>query len=214
MSFCLLSDEFRPESQAVVKQLMDKGYKCYLMTGDHKSSAESLGALLGLPKDQIFSEQSPEMKQAILKAHPQSLMVGDGINDSVALATSKVGLAVQGSMEASLKAADIYLTEPSLRGVNDVLRLGHETRRVLRRNLLFSLSYNVAGAAAALAGLINPLVAAILMPLSSATVLTLSAVGTSFLRSWGAKGSRYLEDLEKTQPSEKPSSLKNEPALI
>jgi Cu2+-exporting ATPase/Cu+-exporting ATPase len=109
-------------------------------------------------------------------------MVGDGANDALALQRAHAGIAMHGAMDLSLRAADVYLTRPDLGAVADLVVLGRETRRVLRRNFALSLAYNAIGGVLALGGWINPLAAAVLMPLSSITVLLCSAWGTAELR--------------------------------
>jgi P-type E1-E2 ATPase len=105
-------------------------------------------------------------------------MIGDGINDAAAIAAASVGIGVHGGAEACLSTADIYLTRPGLAPLVELVRGAERTMGVIRRNLAFSLAYNVAGAALAMTGSINPLVAAILMPASSLTVV---------LSSWHAR---------------------------
>ena len=105
-------------------------------------------------------------------------MVGDGANDALALSTAFVGIAVHGSMEVSLRAADVYLTTPGLGPVVQLVGLSRETMHTIHRNFLFSLLYNLAGGIAAATGHVDPLFAAILMPLSAFTVFSSSLYGT------------------------------------
>ncbi len=102
------------------------------------------------------------------------MMVGDGVNDAAAMARATVGVAVRGGAEASLAVADVYLSRPGLSALDELMEGSERTLRVIRRNVAMSLVYNVAGAALAMGGWINPLLAAILMPASSITVVLAS----------------------------------------
>ena len=97
-----------------------------------------------------------------------------------ALSAATVGIAVQGGAEASLAAADVYLARPGLAPLVRLVRGSRRTLDVIRRNVLVSLLYNVITGGLAMAGLINPLIAAILMPISSLTVVTMSYRSRTF----------------------------------
>jgi Cu2+-exporting ATPase len=109
-------------------------------------------------------------------------MVGDGVNDAAAIAAATVGVGVHGGAEASLATADIFLTTPGLAPLVELVTGARRTMRVIRRNIAFSLLYNVVGASLAIAGVINPLIAAVMMPLSSLTVVLGSWYGTTYER--------------------------------
>jgi Cu2+-exporting ATPase len=107
-------------------------------------------------------------------AHGTVVMVGDGVNDAAAIARATVGVGVHGGAESCLAAADVFLSRPGVAELVALTRGAERAFGVIRRNILFSLIYNVAGAGLAMAGLINPLIAAVMMPLSSLTVVIAS----------------------------------------
>ncbi len=177
-------DPVRDDSPAIVRHLTEAGLIPHLISGDGAAASQAVAAQVGISPDHTSWRQSPENKTTYLGKHTHTLMIGDGLNDAPALAHATVGIAVAGSLEASLEAADVTLTQPGLQGVTDLVRAGRETRALLRRNLVVSLLYNSLFGALALAGWVTPLVAAILMPLSSLTVFASAAAGTRRLRRW------------------------------
>ncbi len=177
-----LRDRVRGEAARALRGLAALGCPATILSGDGAAVVARLGAELGLTPGACRSGLGPEAKVDLVAAAPRSLMVGDGANDALALQRAHVGIAMHGAMDLSLRAADVYLSRPDLGAVEDLVVLGRETRRVLRRNFALSIAYNAIGGVLALGGWINPLAAAVLMPLSSLTVLLCSAWGTGELR--------------------------------
>jgi Cu2+-exporting ATPase len=184
-----LGDENRPETQSVLNWVRAQDIRTVLLTGDHEGAAQSVGDSLGFLQEDVIGGASPENKRRLiesLQADGQTVvMVGDGINDAPALAQADVGIAMDSGLQSNRFSSDIVVTRHGLDALR-MLRTGSErTLRTIRRNLLFSLGYNVVAAAAALAGLVTPLVAAIAMPISSLAVVAFSLS----LRPFGKSGS-------------------------
>jgi P-type E1-E2 ATPase len=177
-----LGDRLREDSKEAVAWLAAHGVTPHLLSGDVAAPVLQTAAALSIPGERARSGCSPEDKLAMVQDRPRTLMVGDGANDSAALAAATVGIAVHGGMEISLSVADVYLQKPGLQPIVLLIRGARETMAVIRRNLAFSLLYNLVGATAAAMGLMSPLFAAVLMPISSVTILSLSLWGAKSLR--------------------------------
>ncbi|MBC7537472.1 MAG: cadmium-translocating P-type ATPase [Bacteriovorax sp.] len=176
-----LEDHIRHDSLASVGELKSLGLTVKMISGDQKSIAESVALLAGIDKENVSSEMTPENKLLMIEKNPNALMVGDGANDAMALSRSYVSVAVLGALDISLKASDIYLTTPGISHVANLITISRETMKVVKRNLVLSLIYNSVSVYAAFNGTITPLVAAIIMPISSLTVLASTMIGTKKL---------------------------------
>jgi Cu2+-exporting ATPase/Cu+-exporting ATPase len=169
-------DPIRQESKETVKKLSD--YQLHILSGDQKPRVMKLANLCGIPAAHCHSELSPENKLKHIQSSKHACMIGDGANDSLALKAADIGIAVKGSVDLSLMSADVYLTKGGLQPFLDLLQISKEARKTVRRNLIISLVYNGLGGALALSGFINPMVAAILMPISSVLIIISSLRGT------------------------------------
>lgn len=173
-----LGDAIRSQTQSAINQLKAQGWQVGILSGDHERIVEQVAERLGISKERAIGGRSPEEKVQCVREsfvdHETVVMVGDGVNDSAALAAASVGIAVHNSAEASLAAAPVYLAEEGLEPILELVRISKSTGSTIRNNFTASIGYNLFGATFAAVGLINPLVAAILMPISSLTVLVIS----------------------------------------
>lgn len=177
-----VGDPLQAEAAAAVAFLKRQGYLVHLISGDHPSVVERVAETLGIPQERASGSVAPEGKlQYIQNLGANSvLMFGDGTNDAAALAGAGIGIAAHGGAEPSLLVADAFFSRPDLRLVPAFILGAKRTLAKVRRNLLLSLSFNFLGISLALFGYISPLVAAILMPISSFVVVVSSFADNPF----------------------------------
>ncbi len=175
-------DALRPEAAATLARLRSLGWQAQMLSGDAQSVVTRIAAEVGIGL--AVGQATPEAKQqAILdlkeKAGPHVavVMVGDGVNDAAALASADAGIAVHGGAEASLAAADIYIAKPGLSPLVELFSAAKRTQKVLQVAWTVSLAYNLGFIALAAAGVLKPWMAAILMPLSSISVMLIAVGG-------------------------------------
>ncbi len=176
-------DPLEPDAASSIAVLRQLGWTVSVLSGDHPEVVKAVAQQLGIAEKDWRGGVTPEEKHELVRSEARRrpvMMVGDGVNDAAALAAATVGVAVRGGAEASLSAADVFLTAPGLKPLVELVQGGHRVMVVIRRNLLISLAYNAIGASLAVTGMINPLIAAVLMPLSSLTVMTLSFRSRTF----------------------------------
>ncbi len=171
-------DAIRDDAADAVARLRRDGWEVTVLSGDDPALTAAAAARVGIDPAQSRGAQTPEDKLGRINAMTRDgghvVMVGDGVNDAAALAAASVGIAVHGGAEASLAAADVYLDQPGLMPIVDLVETARRAMRLIRRNLAVSLAYNALAVGLAAAGLITPLAAAILMPLSSFTLLAMT----------------------------------------
>ncbi len=164
-----VGDRPRSDARKAIARLRAAGVTTVLLSGDHPDVTDAIGRRVGV--DQGIGGCSPEDKAAWLVQHDDVGFVGDGLNDGPALAAARVGMAMFSGVPSSLWIADGVVTRPALAPVVAAVAGARATRDAVRSNLIRSVAYNILAVGAAVAGLVNPLVAAILMPLSSGLVI-------------------------------------------
>jgi Cu2+-exporting ATPase len=168
-----LGDVVRPDSAVAVRNLVDRGLEVVLLSGDHADVARRIAEQAGIPE--VEARVDPAGKADWVRsrqaAGSQVAFAGDGLNDGPALAAADVGIAMGTGAASSVLVADAVISTWSLMPLAAGFRAAAAASRAIRWNQVRSIGYNIAAVSAAAAGLINPLVAAILMPASSAMVI-------------------------------------------
>ncbi|RFU85566.1 Cu(2+)-exporting ATPase [Streptomyces triticagri] len=171
-----VSDAVKETSAEAVAELRALGLTPVLLTGDHHTVAEAVAAEVGIDPEQVYAEVLPEDKVAVverLQAEGRTVaMVGDGVNDAAALATSDLGLAMGTGTDAAIEAGDLTLVRGDLRTAPVAIRLSRRTLSTIKGNLCWAFGYNVAALPLAAAGLLNPMIAGAAMAFSSVFVVT------------------------------------------
>ncbi|MBW7935504.1 MAG: cation-translocating P-type ATPase, partial [Gemmatimonadaceae bacterium] len=176
-------DPLRADARASIDRLRTLGWRVALLSGDHPAVVRATAERLGIDLADAVGGASPEEKlRRVEEARVRGtvVMVGDGVNDAAAIAAATVGVGVHGGAEASMSAADVYLSRPGLAPLVELVEGARRTMLVIRNNILFSIAYNVLGASLALFGILDPLIAAVLMPMSSLSVVYSSWRGRTF----------------------------------
>lgn len=178
-----LGDPLRADAASTLGEVGGRGWSLTLLSGDHPAVVSAVAGQIGLSQSLSKGGVSPEAKVEFVKdaaALGHVVMVGDGVNDAAALAAATVGIGVHGGAEAALAAADVYLARPGVEPILDLVEGARRTMKVIRRNLGLSLSYNIIAAGLAMSGHMSPILAAVLMPLSSITVVISSYKARTF----------------------------------
>jgi Cu+-exporting ATPase len=172
----VVSDTVKPTSAQAVAELAALGVRPVLLTGDNARAAHAVARSVGISPDAVVAEVLPAEK-AVAVARLQDggatvAMVGDGVNDAAALAQADLGIAMGTGTDAAIEASDLTLVRGDLRTAVDALRLSRRTLATIKGNLFWAFAYNVAAIPLAMAGLLNPVIAAAAMAFSSVFVVT------------------------------------------
>ncbi|OKH19384.1 heavy metal translocating P-type ATPase [[Limnothrix rosea] IAM M-220] len=177
-----LADQLKASSRDVVQRLKNRGLKVVLLTGDNQQTAEAIADQAGI--EEVYAQVRPDQKAAVIKSlqeqphNPKVAMVGDGINDSPALAQADVGIAIGTGTDVAIAASDLTLISGDLEGILTAINLSRATLTNIRQNLFFAFIYNTAsipiaaGLLSAWGILLNPIIAGGAMAMSSVSVVT------------------------------------------
>ena len=191
-----VADRIKPNAKEAVEELKSMGIRPIMLTGDNPVTANAIAELCGI--EEVISQVLPDQKAAKIKELQGEgkvvAMVGDGINDAPALAQADIGIAIGSGTDIALETGDIILIRDDLRDVVAAIRLSKRTIQKIRQNLFWAFGYNTGGIPIA-AGILspfgiilNPIIAAAAMALSSVSVVTNAALLKRFKS--GERGSK------------------------
>ena len=175
-----VADTLKPQSKEAIQTLHEMGIKVAMITGDNKKTAQAIAKEVGI--DEVLAEVLPEDKAnvvSMLQAEGEKVaMVGDGINDAPALAKADIGIAIGSGTDVAMESADIVLMKSDLKDVVTAIKLSKAAMRNIKQNLFWAFGYNTLGIPVAMGilhlfggPLLNPMIAAAAMSLSSVSVL-------------------------------------------
>jgi Cu+-exporting ATPase len=172
-----IADPIKATTAEAVAQLRTAGIRIVLLTGDNRTTADVVARKLGI--SEVMPEVLPEQKGAAvgkLQAEGRIVaMAGDGANDAVALAAADVGIAMGTGTDVAIESAGATLVKGDLRGIVRAIRLSRATMRNVRQNLVFAFAYNLIGVPVA-AGILYPAFGILLNPMVAAAAMSLSSV--------------------------------------
>jgi Cu+-exporting ATPase len=178
MGFIAVADTLKENAEDVIKGLKNEGIEVVMLTGDNERTAKAIGFKVGI--ERIISNVLPGDKARVIKELQTEgkvvAMVGDGINDSPALAQADIGIAIGSGSDVAKETGGIILVRDDLRDVIKGIKLSRATMRKIKQNLFWAFIYNSIGVPIAAFGLLNPIIAAAAMALSSLSVVTNSAL--------------------------------------
>ncbi len=170
----LIADEIKETAAATIAKVKKMGLEPIMISGDNKLTAKAVASQLGI--DNYLAEVMPNDKQAeIKKLQAQGkkvIFVGDGINDAPSLVQSDLGIAMGSGTDIARESGDIILMQSDPLKAADAIALSRRTFKIIKQNLFWAFFYNAAAIPLAIAGLVNPMIAALAMSFSSLTVIS------------------------------------------
>ncbi|MBR6158941.1 MAG: heavy metal translocating P-type ATPase, partial [Lachnospiraceae bacterium] len=173
-----VADEIREGSRAAIDLLHKEDIHVCMVTGDRLATSEAVGGQVGIEPNQVISDVLPDEKANIvekLKESGKVTMIGDGINDAIALTVADAGIAIGAGTDVAVDAADVVLVQDSLITAVDAIRLSRDTLKIIHQNLFWALFYNIIGIPLA-AGCFYKAFGWILDPMFCAAAMSISGV--------------------------------------
>ncbi|MDA7818370.1 heavy metal translocating P-type ATPase [Sulfurimonas sp.] len=168
-----LEDAIKDGVKELVTKLSKRGINSVMLTGDNFSVAKSVAEFVGIQN--YLYEQKPQDKESYIETlqneNKTVVMVGDGVNDVLALARADIGIVMGSGSDVALEIGDVVLLDDSINSLNDAFKISNTTYGLIKQNLFISLAYNGITIPLAMAGYVIPLIAAISMSLSSLLVV-------------------------------------------
>ena len=174
-----VKDTIRPNIKTLLKKLNNLGINVIMLTGDNKKTAELIADELGIKK--VIADMLPNKKadfvKSLIKDNKKVLMVGDGINDAVALVNATIGVSISDGTDVAVDSSDVILMNNDLNNIVKLLEISKESFKIIKQNLFWAFFYNLimipiaSGLFASLGIVMNPMIASLAMTLSSLTVV-------------------------------------------
>lgn len=168
-----IADAIKPDAAEAIRRLRSQGVRTVMVTGDNQATADAVARQTGL--DAVLAQVLPQGKaehvRALQREGKKVAFVGDGINDAPALAQADLGIAIGSGTEIAIEAGDIVLVKGHPSKAVEALALAQRTFKTIKQNLFWAFAYNAAAIPLAALGLLDPMIAAGAMALSSVTVV-------------------------------------------
>lgn len=168
-----LKDTPKNGAKEMIESLKSLGLKVVMLTGDHEKSAKSIASELGIYdiKWGLLPTGKADMIDIYHKQNKKVIMVGDGINDSIALAKSDIAISMGSGADIAISVSDVVLLNDNITKVSEAMQISKRTYKAIKENLSLSIIYNIIAIPLAVAGFVYPLVSALSMSLSSLIVV-------------------------------------------